>query len=162
MATMLLFAARMGTLKDLYFHVINGSSVNSAGFDATWYWPLSDQSVHSFPHVTFSSDDLPVALDSISALRLAALWAMSAGTITSAQSQSARIGVNYGDLSSVGAKANVAFDMFLDQDEENSKSAVDAGYEMMVWIGQVGQPFPLGYDSRNAACYTQQLGAFNL
>lgn len=65
-------------------------------------------------------------------------------------------------LNNVGAKANVAFDMFLDHDKENSTTAINAGYEIMLWIGRVGHPFPLGYAPNNATCYTQQLGNFNL
>lgn len=87
---------------------------------------------------------------------------MSAGTISTARTPSARVGLDASGLKDVGAKANVAFDMFLDPDPENSESATDAAYEIMVWIGRVGSPLPLGYDSKNATCYTQQLGPFNL
>lgn len=82
--------------------------------------------------------------------------------MSTAQNPSARIGVDDSGLSNVGAKANVAFDLFLDKDEENSTSAINAGYEIMVWIGRVGQPYPLGYDAKNATCYTQQVGSSNL
>lgn len=157
---------RLGTDTLVLIHcclqVINGSSSTSAGFDATWYWPVDADTVHSFPHVTFSSNVLPIPLEDISALRLTALWAMSAGTISTAQGPLARIGVDSSGLSNVATKANVAFDLFLDHDGEKSTSALDAGYEIMVWIGRVGQPYPLGYDSNNAVCYTQQLGSLNL
>lgn len=103
-----------------------------------------------------------MALERISALRLAATWAMSAGTISKAQSSSAYNGVDHDGLGNIGAKANVAFDMFLDEDEEKSKSATDASIEIMIWIARIGQPYPLGYDSKDATCYTQQLGDFNL
>lgn len=52
--------------------------------------------------------------------------------------------------------------MFMDPDEANSTSATAALFEMMIWIGQIGQPQPLGFDSKNATCYTQQLGSYNL
>lgn len=117
---------------------------------------MSPDTVHSFPHVTFSSDRLPVSLDSISALRLAATWAMTAGN-----EPPERLGMA-ADIASVAAKCNVAFDLFLDRDPDKASSAINAGYEIMVWIGRVGQPFPLGWDSQNATCYTQQLGSFNL
>lgn len=123
---------------------------------------MGADAVHSFPHVTFSSDDLPAPLSNLSGLRLAAAWAMSAGTISAARSPSARVGLDASGLSDVGAKANVAFDMFLDPDGDSSRSATDAMYEVMVWIGQVGGPYPLGFDSENATCYTQQLGSLNL
>lgn len=52
--------------------------------------------------------------------------------------------------------------MFMDPDSDNAASATAAKYEMMIWIGQVGKPQPLGFDSGNATCYTQQLGSLNL
>lgn len=87
---------------------------------------------------------------------------MSAGTISTARSPAARIGLDANGLTDVEAKANVAFDMFLDPDEDKANSATAAMYEIMIWIGQVGDPYPLGFDSENATCYTQQLGSFNL
>lgn len=87
---------------------------------------------------------------------------MSAGTKSTAFNPSARIGLDVSALNGVGTKANVAYDMFLDPDEEKSTSATTAMYEVMIWIGQIGNPYPLGFDSENATCYTQQLGSFNL
>lgn len=87
---------------------------------------------------------------------------MSAGTLTKALVQSSKSGVDTSGLNDVGAMANVAFDMFMDLDATNSTSATAAMYEMMIWIGKVGGPYPLGYDEKNATCYTQQLGSYNL
>lgn len=87
---------------------------------------------------------------------------MSAGTITKARVQSSTDAVDTNGLNDVGAVANVAFDMFLDPDATNSTDATAAMYEMMIWIGKVGDPYPLGYDEKNATCYTQQLGSYNL
>ncbi|CAN8099144.1 unnamed protein product [Discula destructiva] len=98
---------------------------------------------------------MPVPLNDISALHLAAEWAMTAGN-----GPSEKKGVDT-NINSAKAKCNVAFDLFLDRDPENASSAVNAAYEIMVWIGRVGQPYPLGYDSKNASCYTQKLGSFN-
>lgn len=137
--------------------MINGSSSTYAGFDATWHWPVGPDTVHSFPHVTFSSNDLPISLNDISALRLAAVWAMTGGN-----TPLDRVGMDDDSVGSAKAKCNVAFDLFLDLDPDNASSAVNADYEIMVWIGRVGDPYPLGYSSKNATCYTQQLGSFNL
>lgn len=101
-------------------------------------------------------------MQNLTSLRLAAEWAMSAGTIRKARVQSSATGVDTSGLNDLGAVANVAFDMFLDPDATNSTSAIAAQYEMMVWIGKVGDPYPLGYDEKNATCYTQQLGSYNL
>ncbi|KUI57551.1 Endoglucanase cel12A [Cytospora mali] len=141
--------------------IINASSSTSSGFDATWHWPVDTESVHSYPHVTFSSGALPESLSNISALRLAADWAYSPGSISTANDPSRRVGLDASGLNDVGAIANIAFDMFMDPDEANATSATAAKFEMMIWIGQIGQPHPLGFDSENATCYTQQLGSFN-
>lgn len=61
-------------------------------------------------------------------------------------------------------KANVAFDMFLDPDPTSAASAVEASWEVMVWIARVGAPAPLlGDDWWAVGCYTQELvGGYNL
>lgn len=87
---------------------------------------------------------------------------MSAGTVSTAREPSVRVGLDVDGLGEARAKANVAFDMFLDLDDKNASSATAAAYEIMIWIGQVGKPYPLGFDEKNSACYTQQLGSFNL
>ncbi|KAJ0108455.1 hypothetical protein J7T55_002059 [Diaporthe amygdali] len=141
--------------------IINASSSTTSGFDATWKWPGDPDAVHSFPHVTFLSDDLPVTVSNISALRLAASWAYAPGSISTADDAGRLDGFDTNGLNDIGAKANIAFDMFMDMDKVKAASATAAKYEMMIWIGQVGNPYPLGFDSENATCYTQQLGSFN-
>lgn len=123
---------------------------------------MDSQTVHSYPHVTFSSGHLPAPLHNLSALRLAAEWAYSPGSISTAADPSRRVGLDATGLNDVGAIANIAFDMFLDPNPAKSTSATQANYEMMVWIGKIGEPQPLGFDSENATCYTQQLGSYNL
>lgn len=39
---------------------------------------------------------------------------------------------------------NVVYDMFIDEDATTSGSTTDAKYEIMIWIGAFGQPWPLG------------------
>lgn len=145
------------------FQIINASSPTYGGFDATWKWPGDpDTGVHSYPHVTFSSGDLPVSVSNISALRLAASWTYTPGTVAKAD-EAGRLDVfDANGLNDVGTKANIAFDIFMDPDKGNATDATAAKYEMMIWIGQVGKPQPLGFDSENATCYTQQLGSLNL
>ncbi|KAI3398042.1 hypothetical protein diail_9905 [Diaporthe ilicicola] len=141
--------------------IINASSSTAGGFDATWKWPGDPDAVHSYPHVTFSSGEMLVPVSNISALRLAASWAYSPGTISAAGGAGRLKGFDASGLNDVGAKANIAFDMFMDPNKENASSATAAKYEMMIWIGQIGKPQPLGFDSENATCYTQQLGSLN-
>jgi hypothetical protein len=151
----------LGDLAD-WVQVINASSSTACGFDATWKWPGDPSTVHSYPHVTFSSADLPLPVSNISALRLAASWAYSPGTAATAAGVGRLDVFDATGLDDVGTKANIAFDMFMDSDDKKSQSATAAKYEMMIWIGQVGQPEPIGSKSENATCYTQQLGAYNL
>jgi hypothetical protein len=101
-------------------------------------------------------------LSNISSLRLAAEWAYSPGSISTATDPSRRVGLDTSGLNDVGTIANIAFDMFMDPDTDNATSATAAKFEMMIWIGQIGQPQPLGFSSKNATCYTQQVGSFNL
>lgn len=112
--------------------------------------------------MTFSSGDLPLSLSNISALRLAASWAYSPGTAFKAAAAGRLDVFDANGLDDVGAKANIAFDIFMDSDKQKAASATEAKYEMMIWIGQVGDPEPIGFKSDNATCYTQQLGSFNL
>ncbi|KAI7777524.1 hypothetical protein LA080_003418 [Diaporthe eres] len=142
--------------------IINASSPTYGGFDATWKWPGDpDTGVHSYPHVTFSSGDLPASVSNVSALRLAASWAYTPGTVAKADEAGRLEAFDANGLNDVGTKANIAFDIFMDPDRDNATSATAAKYEMMVWIGQVGKPQPLGFNSENATCYTQQLGSLN-
>lgn len=95
-------------------------------------------------------------------MRLAASWAYTPGTVSKAGRAGRLDAFDANGLNDVGTKANIAFDMFMDPDPDNATSATAAKYEMMVWIGQVGNPEPLGFNSKNATCYTQQLGSLNL
>lgn len=55
----------------------------------------------------------------------------------------------------------MAFDMFADTDAEKAQSATTAATEIMIWIGTVGDPWPIGYN-RNKTCFQQELGGVNL
>lgn len=50
--------------------------------------------------------------------------------------------------------ANVAFDMFGDLDAEKAEVSTEAEAEIMIWIGSLGSPFPLGFDDKanNGTC----------
>lgn len=64
-------------------------------------------------------------------------------------------------LSAINAEANVAIDMFADEDRSKSQKGTDAAYEFMIWLGSCGSPQPLGY-SESSGNYTQELGGTNL
>lgn len=125
-------------------------------FEAAWNWPTTVESVHSYPHVTFLSDNLPITLANISAIRLVTEWGMAP------QSTSVESGtLDSSGLASLDVIANVAFDMFLDTNSSKASDATTASTEIMIWIGKVGKAQPLGYSSTRT-CFTQQLGSTDL
>jgi hypothetical protein len=103
---------------------------------ATWYWTENLFSVHSYPHVKFITKDIPLRLNTVSELVVKGSWSATAvpdvvgGTKTLAQAN---------------AKFNVAIDMFLSEDSKRAMNETLAAYEIMMWIGYVGSPRPLGY-----------------
>ena len=44
------------------------------------------------------------------------------------------------------ASANVAVDMFFDEDPSKAVSTTEPAYEVMVWIGRFGSIHPIGYE----------------
>jgi len=98
-------------------------SPNADAFNATWNWPTGKDNTHSFPHISFLPANLPVPLSNISSMVLKADWTVD---------QSNWIG-------------NVALDMFADANVANATNEHAAMYELMVWFGDYGGPWPLGY-----------------
>jgi xyloglucan-specific endo-beta-1,4-glucanase len=98
-------------------------SPNVDSFNATWFWPTGKDNTHSFPHINFMPKNLPAPLSNITAMVLAADWTVDSTTWI----------------------GNVALDMFADADVTNSTNAQKAAYELMVWFGDYGNPWPLGY-----------------
>lgn len=125
---------------------------NPPSFDATWSWTEESSSVHSFPHVQFQSDEMPVALDRIASLGLNVQWSYSTGNDATSSQRLLAL-----SLSEETVLANVAFDMFLAADPDSALTSKTASAEIMIWIGTVGTPWPIGY-STNRSCYTQKLG----
>ena len=129
----------------------------SPAFDATWSWTKSPGSVHSYPRVSFASEQLPVPLSNISSLTLNAQWSYSPGQDATS---SARL-IDAGGLDELDTVANIAFDLFADPDSDKALSATTAATEIMIWIGTVGNPWPIGYSSKRT-CFTQALGPIHL
>ena len=102
--------------------------------------------VHSYPHIDFDSDLLPAPVGNISRLMVQASWSMTAKNI---------------GLKAANVMANVAIDIFADVDPVAAQDGVLASYEIMVWVGAVGSPRPLGY-SNGPAQWTQFSGAIEL
>jgi len=94
-------------------------------FNATWIWPSGPGATHSFPHLSFLPKLLPVSLSSITKFGLKASWKY------------------YNTDPSLAC--NVAVDMFADVDPIAAQKEMVAQYELMVWYGLLGAPWPLGY-----------------
>ncbi|KAK1993299.1 concanavalin A-like lectin/glucanase [Colletotrichum falcatum] len=121
---------------------------STPAFDANWNWEEDKNNVHSFPHVRFNSTKLPIQLSAISTMRLAVDWTMRKGNpdsdpprdfSTSAWSE------NKGDLT--GVVSNAAWDFFVDRNKSRTYNPIDAEAEIMIWLGKVGNPYPLMGDS---------------
>ncbi|KAF5548550.1 endoglucanase cel12A [Fusarium phyllophilum] len=125
-------------------------------FNAPWLWEGDEDNVHSYPHVKFQSSKLPLPLAEITSMRLTGSWMMTAGSLeTETPNFSSREwDENKSSLDELGIVANAAFDMFLDADSTNSADSVLAGIELMIWIGSVGDPWPL----KTKTLGTQKLG----
>ncbi|KAI8165069.1 hypothetical protein K4K49_008429 [Colletotrichum sp. SAR 10_70] len=117
-------------------------------FDATWSWDENPENVHSFPHVRFNSTKLPTRLDAIKTFRLATSWTMTAGNPGSSASRDFSTTAwedSKANLS--GVVANAAWDFFVDKNKSRTYNPVDAEAEIMIWLGKVGNPYPLMGDS---------------
>ncbi|KAF6804687.1 glycosyl transferase [Colletotrichum sojae] len=119
-------------------------------FDASWSWEENPENVHSFPHVRFNSTKLPTRVDAIKTLRLATKWTMTKGTPSSADSAPRDFSASTWEESKDdlrGVVANAAWDFFVDKNKSRTYNPVDAEAEIMIWLGKVGNPYPLMGDS---------------
>jgi hypothetical protein len=120
--------------------------------DATWRWD-DGSNVHSFPHVRFNSDKLPVRMSAVRSLRARVNWTMGVESNTSAmvvvedaymaQFDASNWATNKVNLDKQGVVANVAWDFFADPSKENTYNPVMASTEIMIWLGRVGNARPL-------------------
>jgi len=116
----------------IILNIVANTKVNDdySSFNATWRWPTDRFNVHSYPHVKFKSEYLPLQLSDLANLTLRATWDVSATTQ---------------DLASTGISSNIAWDIFADADANSAGSAAKAHYEIMIWMGSYGNPYPFGY-----------------
>lgn len=110
-------------------------SSDDSVFNATWQWSKNPTVVHSFPNIRLNSTLLPIQLSDLAALEIAASWSMAPSSS------------NVQDLAAIDAAANVVVDMFLDPDPTKANSTTLPKYEVMVWIGSLGDKRPIGFSS---------------
>ncbi|OLN96031.1 Endoglucanase cel12A [Colletotrichum chlorophyti] len=117
-------------------------------FDAFWSWEENPENVHSFPHVRFNSTKLPTRLSAIKSMRLKTDWTMRAGNPGDSPPRDFAASTwseNKEELD--GVVANAAWDFFVDKNKSRTYNPIDAEAEIMIWLGKVGNPYPLMGDS---------------
>lgn len=124
---------------------LDDDKTDAASFNATWTWTNNSDWVHSYPNVQYQSIQLPTQLSNVKAFQLNASW-----SVWPADAYSATTDVDA--LNAIGVKADIALDMFLDEDPVKAVNASAAGYEIMVWQAVWGGVWPIGY-------YTPTAGA---
>ncbi|KAK7723385.1 hypothetical protein SLS57_004579 [Botryosphaeria dothidea] len=121
-----------------------------AVFNSTWRWYDTPTEVHSYPDALLNTELFPLALSDLSSLQLAADWAIvpspSDETFTSETT-----------LASLDVTADVAIDLFLDEDASKASDASAAAYEVMIWQAAYGNCDPIGYDPTSTTAPTQEL-----
>jgi len=86
------------------------------------------------------SNKFPSQISSISAIDIDVTWAYGVG-------DTAPTTTDVTALENIDLNANVAIDMFLDSDQTNATSTVNANYEVMIWLADFGPATqPIGLD----------------
>lgn len=132
------------------------ADTKTTAFNASWSWYENADSVHSYPHVVLNSDALPAAVASIESLTISTSWGM---TLESDEDYG---GFNVANLASAEVAANVAIDMFLDPNPTAAQNPDSHMYEIMVWFGQIGEAYPIGFYDSDGYQYSQMMGGVNL
>ncbi|KEY66234.1 hypothetical protein S7711_09260 [Stachybotrys chartarum IBT 7711] len=98
---------------------IDYSSSNGVGWRVNWNWSGGDNNVKSYP---YSGRQIPT--------KRIVSWIGSLPTTVSWNYQGNNI------------RANVAYDLFTASDPNHSTSSGD--YELMIWLGRLGNVYPIG------------------
>ena len=103
------------------------------GFESRWSWRQDSKDVHSYSCAKLNSDSLPMPLSAAESLSVDIDWLMSMSGSSNGKTSSSVI-------------ANVAFDMFADADISKAANSTAAAFEIMIWLGSRGAPYPIGYN----------------
>lgn len=110
--------------------------------------------VHSFPSVILNSNVMPVVVSNLTSITIDASWAIVPEPSDETETNSTM-------LASLDTVADVALDMFLDEDPLTSSNASGATTEVMVWQSAYGNLKPLGWDTISADPPVRELSAVN-
>lgn len=112
---------------------------DATSFSTKWLWKANESLVHAYPNINFNPvQQKPIQVSELAAIDVKVSWSMKPTTSVSAMP------FDKDGLAVVGAKANVAFDVFFDTEVERAVNTTAPRYEVMVWIGQYGSILPIG------------------
>ncbi|EOD44820.1 putative glycosyl transferase protein [Neofusicoccum parvum UCRNP2] len=119
-----------------------------AVFNSTWRWFDTPTEVHSYPDALLNTALFPLVFSDLTSLKLAANWAV-------VPSPSDETTTNEATLASLDVVANVALDVFLDEDASTASDAATAAYEIMIWQSAYGNIQPIGKFPFNIQCLSE-------
>lgn len=105
---------------------------------------VSETHVHSYANVKSRSKNLPVMLANITSLTVSADWTMYPGGSGNPNT------FDIDGLNTIGAKADVTLDFFLDPDFKQSTNVSNPKFEVMVWFAALDATEPIGYADGSA------------
>ncbi|OJD35639.1 glycoside hydrolase family 12 protein [Diplodia corticola] len=126
------------------------STDDFAVFNSTWRWSDAPTEVHSYPDALFNTELFPLAFPDVTSLKLKADWAI-------VPSPSDDTATDEATLASLDVVADVAIDLFLDEDASTASDSSAAAYEVMIWQAAYGNCDPIGYDPTSTSAPTQEL-----
>lgn len=129
---------------------------NATAFSTTWNYDRDAQVVHAYPNARLELPKvIPLQLQHVKGIPVEMAWSYGLGNVGVDPSQTTQ-------LDSVGLRANVAIDFFLDPSQNRSINPNLPQYEVMIWLGAYGHPYPLGWQNLTQANKTVNGVVFNL
>jgi len=118
-------------------------------FTAVWGYPQGPESepVHAFPNAQLNSSEIPIKVSDLKTLVVDVAWNYAAGSLVSQTT-------DQDALTNINLNANIAVDMFLDDDKTKAQNSSIASVEVMVWLGHFGdavQPIGQANGAQDAA-----------
>ncbi|SMQ49967.1 unnamed protein product [Zymoseptoria tritici ST99CH_3D1] len=106
-------------------YVSQQPNASSNAWFALWRWS-GDPSVKGYPNVGFQSTILPLQLQDLRQMNISASWKLA---YSNASNQS---------IDETDTAADVALDLFADEDREKSMQSTKQKYEIMIWYARWG------------------------
>jgi hypothetical protein len=102
-------------------------------FSVTWEYPQGPETapVHAFPNVKVDNQVFPATIKDLKGMVIDLEWTYGVGKEAVDKTDEA-------ELTASEVNANVAIDIFLDSDKEQSQESSKANWEIMVWLAAFG------------------------